>query len=275
MGDKKTLTMARKELEEMYVGVADDSVNLSFQELAQVMHKNVEKKKLPPSSTMAAISESGQSEPALAKLPSLDFSRALQHASLNNHQHHHVDVHSHHAHHHGAGVRSPASMDQRSFTYDDMSHVSDMSSVAAYGGRGGGGRRRRPGIPHSNICAVCSTYTYIFRHRCLVCGRVYCRQCVAIGMGEMKEGRKCIDCLGRRFSQRYINKAGNVGCCLGYPSTVKQQELKWAEKGPRTRPEAAHGHRTTGLPPTPTSHHHSPNPPSSPYANNSHHFLPL
>ena len=24
-----------------------------------------------------------------------------------------------------------------------------------------------------------------------------------------------------------------MGCCMGYPSLVKQQELKWAEKGPR------------------------------------------
>ena len=36
-----------------------------------------------------------------------------------------------------------------------------------------------------------------------VCGRVYCRQCVVIGMGEMTEGRKCIECLGRRFGHRY------------------------------------------------------------------------
>ncbi|KAG8368395.1 hypothetical protein BUALT_Bualt15G0041000 [Buddleja alternifolia] len=32
---------------------------------------------------------------------------------------------------------------------------------------------------------------------------------------------------------RYIGKAGSVGCCMGYLSTVKQQELKWAERGPR------------------------------------------
>ncbi|KAL1541031.1 hypothetical protein AAHA92_25301 [Salvia divinorum] len=90
MGDKKTLTMARKELEEMYVGVADDFVNLSFQELAQVMHKNVQKKKLSPSTTMSPISEQN-SPAALSKLPSLDFSRALQHASLNNNHHHQGD----------------------------------------------------------------------------------------------------------------------------------------------------------------------------------------
>ncbi|KAH6765744.1 hypothetical protein C2S52_016727 [Perilla frutescens var. hirtella] len=286
MGDKKTLEMARKELEEMYVGVPDDSVNLSFQELAQVMHKNIadKKKQLSPSSTMVMdpISES----PALAKLPSLDFNRALQEAS-HNHQIDHSTPHHHHTHPHGSSFRPSPAMDQRSFVYDDMSHVSAYSQQRGRG-RGGGERRRRPGIPHSNICTICSTYTYFFRHRCLVCGRVYCRQCVAIGMGEMAEGRKCIDCLGRRFSQRYINKAGNIGCCLGYgyPSTVKQQELKWAEKGPRTTGETVYGHHrsmvaptptATGAPPTPISHHH--NPPSfvanSPYSHNTHHFMPL
>jgi hypothetical protein len=38
-----------------------------------------------------------------------------------------------------------------------------------------------------------------------VCGRVYCSRCVKIGMGEMIEGRKCIECLGLKFSQRYIS----------------------------------------------------------------------
>lgn len=37
-----------------------------------------------------------------------------------------------------------------------------------------------------------------------VCGRVYCRHCVQMGMGEMAEGRKCVDCLGKRFSLRYF-----------------------------------------------------------------------
>lgn len=296
----------------MYVGIPDDSVNLSFQELAQVIHN-----KKP--STMSAISESATPPPALAKLPSLDFSRGLQHASHHHqggdlhrphghHHHHHQggNLHSPHGHHSHdmAGFRSPAPMvDQRSFTYDDMSHVSPASA--------GGGRRRRQGIPHSNICTFCSTYIYVFRHRCLVktpknptlptqvsiknlenkikedtkpnhhdlqvCGRVYCRNCVSIGMGEMKEGRKCIDCLGRRFSQRYIKKAGSLGCCLGYPSTVKQQELKWAEKGPRTSGETHLHHRgtvaPTSAPPTPSAHHFTP--PSSPYSHTSHHFAPL
>jgi hypothetical protein len=32
---------------------------------------------------------------------------------------------------------------------------------------------------------------------------VYCRRCVGSGMGDMTEGlRKCIDCLGRRYSHR-------------------------------------------------------------------------
>uniref|UniRef100_A0A0E0JUD2 FYVE-type domain-containing protein n=1 Tax=Oryza punctata TaxID=4537 RepID=A0A0E0JUD2_ORYPU len=106
--------------------------------------------------------------------------------------------------------------------------------------------KRRPGIPHSNLCALCNSYIYLFRHRCLVCGRVYCRRCVGAGMGEMTEGRKCIDCLGRRYSHRYIHRAGTnltaSACCTTcfwgyYPDAqaVKVQELVWAEKGPAPR----------------------------------------
>lgn len=37
---------------------------------------------------------------------------------------------------------------------------------------------------------------------------------------------------------RYIQRAGEVGCCYSrYPSTVRQAELKWAEKGPRRNGE--------------------------------------
>ncbi|KAI4970871.1 hypothetical protein ZWY2020_001785 [Hordeum vulgare] len=73
---------------------------------------------------------------------------------------------------------------------------------------------RRVGIPHSNLCATCSRYVHVFRHRCLVCGR----RCVGAGMGDITEGRKCLDCLGR-----------------------KSQELLWTEQGaaPRRRPSSS------------------------------------
>ncbi|KAH6814195.1 hypothetical protein C2S51_023213 [Perilla frutescens var. frutescens] len=151
--------------------------------------------------------------------------------------------------------------------YDDISHVS---------------ARRRPGIPHSNICALCCNYIYICRHRCLVCGRVYCRQCVSIGMGEMTEGRKCIDCLGRRFSQRYIERAGNVGCCsVWYPSVVKQQELKWAERGPRRNGDNRYGNSVMQVSRSrsPVVGLATPSPPSflitSPFSPTNHHPMPF
>ncbi|XP_073147969.1 uncharacterized protein [Henckelia pumila] len=323
MGDRATLEKARKELEDFYLGVPDDSVNLTFQDLAQVRQQHASDKKKAidpiPESTSPKTSQ-------LDKLPSLDFTKGLEASFQTNHRHHnslHGDHrvgnymygHDHHHHHHANArsrdhdLRDGLSLHsgdhgvgsfQRSVVYDDdMSHVSGMSTVAYGGGRGGG--RRRPGIPHSNICTVCCNYIYIFRHRCLVCGRVYCRQCVSIGMGEMTEGRKCIECLGRRFSQRYIKKAGKIGCCMGYPSLVKQQELKWAERGPRRSGENRYTHsvmvnpRSPNRPHSPTNHHfpvsprtpsrpHSPhNPPSfvassspySPYSPAHHHPLPF
>ncbi|XP_048227094.1 uncharacterized protein LOC8281997 [Ricinus communis] len=318
MGDLKALAKARMELEELYLGIPDDSVNLTFQDLANVQENAQEKKK---STTMETIQENKSLKQAspLNKLPSLDFNRALQESKNHNHhlshhlddhhgeshksgQGHHrhhnhhdvVDMHDSHAHHHRLyGYGDPPSHHvhaefrqsvESSRAYDD---TSVMSMNSTYQERGG--RSRRPGIPHSNICTVCSTYIYIFRHRCLVCGRVYCRNCVGIGMGEMSEGRKCIQCLGRRFSQRYIQRAGMVGCCSRYPSTVKQAELKWAEKGPRRSGDRAYGHNSmmsrsrSPVNPrtTPTRAHVNSNPPSfvsgspySPYSTH-HHHLPL
>ncbi|KAM1602141.1 hypothetical protein ACFX1Z_028885 [Malus domestica] len=299
MGDKATLSKAIMELEDMYQGIPDDSVNLTFQDFAELKIHQVtsEKKKKPTPLILDPISElkstpQASSPSPFTKLPSLDFNRALQ-ASRDNHRHHHNrhhinennvpvgpygigdnndhnyhqhghaargghgrymgggDHHSHQMHHghdghaanndHHMNMRSPGptcnsgmkhGLETSLGAFDhDVSGVSGVSMASMYQKERGG--IRRPGIPHSNICTICSTYIYIFRHRCLVCGRVYCRRCVMVGMAEMTEGRKCVECLGRRFSQRYIQRAGKVGCCSRYPSSVKQAELKWAEKGPR------------------------------------------
>ncbi|RXI04070.1 hypothetical protein DVH24_038344 [Malus domestica] len=344
MGDKATLSKAIMELEDMYQGIPDESVNLTFQDFAELKIHQVtsEKKKKPTPLILDPISElkstpQASSPSPFTKLPSLDFNRALQ-ASRDNHRHHHNrhhinennvpvgpygigdnndhnyhqhghaargghgrymgggDHHSHQMHHghdghaanndHHMNMRSPGptcnsgmkhGLETSLGAFDhDVSGVSGVSMASMYQKERGG--IRRPGIPHSNICTICSTYIYIFRHRCLVCGRVYCRRCVMVGMAEMTEGRKCVECLGRRFSQRapwenqgllcgqesfhggicnrfscfgggavncsrygdsvdgrkrYIQRAGKVGCCSRYPSSVKQAELKWAEKGPR------------------------------------------
>ncbi|XP_065880286.1 uncharacterized protein [Euphorbia lathyris] len=231
MADLKGIAKARMELEDLYSGIPDDSVNLTFQDLAVIKQKK--------STPIETIQESNKSP--LNKLPSLDFNRGRR-QEFNHHHHvdHVVDPYrgrdgvqtmhgshgQHNQHHH-----------DRSRAYDDDASMMSMNSMYIEKG----GRSRRPGIPHSNICTICSTYIYLFKHRCLVCGRVYCRSCVEIGMGDMTEGRKCIECLGRRFSQRYIRRAGIVGCCSGYSSNVKQAELKWQEKGPRRSGEKAHG----------------------------------
>ncbi|KAJ9145755.1 hypothetical protein P3X46_028100 [Hevea brasiliensis] len=325
MGDLKSVAKARLELEELYLGIPDDSVNLTFQDLANVKENaNIAEKK--KSTTMETIQEGNKSHVKQAsppnRLPSLDFKLGLQ-ESKNHHAHHHLDDadyeghkfechrspgkhHHHHRLHHdvdgmhvsrghhryGYDDHHPSHHRHAEFkhavensgAYDDMSI---MSMNSTYQERGG--RSRRPGIPHSNICAVCSTYIYIFRNRCLVCGRVYCKTCVSIGMGDMTEGRKCIQCLGKKFSHRYIERAGKVGCCSRHPSSVKQAELRWAEKGPRITGEKAYGHstmvsrsRSPMNPRIPTRPHVNNSPPSfvsssstySPYSAN-HHHLPL
>ncbi|KAG2391423.1 uncharacterized protein HKW66_Vig0128160 [Vigna angularis] len=241
-------------LEDLYQGIPDESVNLTFKHLAQV---NTSEKRKPTTTLTPAHS--------LTKLPSLDFTKGLQ-GSGHHHDQHNVQDFGHgesspwrhpgHFNYHsdGGSQRSPQCM----VSGDDRSKCGlsfDGISVAS----GRGNRRPRPGIPHSKICATCNTYIYIFRTRCLVCGRVYCRQCVEIGMGEMVEGRKCIECLGLRFSHRYIERAGKVGCCSWrYPKTLKQVELKCAEKGPRKSGRYGHvgmAHSRSRSPVSPRRNH--------------------
>ncbi|KAL3517955.1 hypothetical protein ACH5RR_020544 [Cinchona calisaya] len=267
MGDLVKISKAKRELEELYSGIPDDSVNLTFSDLAELRQMStppsIDKKNSGPLDPITETS-SPRTEEVEPLTNSLDFSRGLKasaHQIQYQSQHlphlHHLTPHcretynspilnnhyvqgeittpNHHQQHHHHHVSSPFNHScqhgmHSDMVYDDMSQMSGMSNMAYPDHRGG---RRRPGIPHSNICTICTTYIYIFLHRCLVCGRAYCRQCVGIGMGEMTEGRKCIECLGRRFSQRYIQRAGQIGCCMGYSSIVKQQELKWAEKGTR------------------------------------------
>ncbi|XWS71951.1 hypothetical protein CRYUN_Cryun03dG0182700 [Craigia yunnanensis] len=328
MEDLATLAKARLELEELYLGIPDDSVNLTFQDLADMKQKANASEKKKSTSVHEPVQEAKNPKQGstLSKLPSLDFNRGLQatkdhshyhqhhnhylehgyeddkfdsHMDMGHHHHRHLDSENMHAwngHRYGIGDQSQRSHAtsprvntefrhglERSVAYDDASVISIASTYPERG------QRRRPGIPHSNICTICSTYIYIFRHRCLVCGRVYCRQCVCMGMGEMTEGRKCILCLGRRFSQRYIKRAGKMGCCSRYPSTVKEAELKWAEKGPRRSGERAYGHgammsrsRSPANLRTPTRTHATSTTPSfiasspsySPYTP-THHHLPL
>ncbi|KAK9124736.1 hypothetical protein Sjap_014338 [Stephania japonica] len=245
MGDKARLAKARQELEELYMGVPDESVNLTFQHFVElnqqkgVTEKNQKPVLMEPIQEIHHLNKEGLD---LGKSPSIDFKKGIQ-AESEARQHHAEKVRSmqtpnRHLRYdegdasysqYGTAYNNPRrNTFESSFAYDESGVSVNYRSTYA-----GGVGRKRPGIPHSNICTICSTYIYMFRHRCLVCGRVYCRSCVGVGMGEMIEGRKCVECLGRRFSQRYIQRAGKMGCCMGYSSIVKQQELLWAEKGPR------------------------------------------
>ncbi|KAL5580523.1 hypothetical protein UlMin_012965 [Ulmus minor] len=326
MGDRAaTLAKAITELEEMYSGIPDESVDLTLQDLAKF--KNTPEMNKQTSFALEPISETTRNDQhmlsPLQKLPSLDFNRGLQAVSnqyqfishdqldliseerdivhpLRLHQHHHHghDVgdqskfNGHNVHHqnlspngHSAGMIGMQVYDHDHVSGTSMSAVSNMYHRQDQRTPA----RRRPGIPHSKICTLCSTYIYIFRHRCLVCGRVYCRQCVNVGMGEMTEGRKCVECLGRKFSHRYIQRAGQLGCCGGwrYPSEVTQAELKWAEKGPRRNAERAQfrsgmmstASRSPMTPRTPTGAHTSIEPDSfvasstySPYTPSHRHY---
>lgn len=181
MGDKATLAKARKELEELYLGIPDDSVNLTFQDLAQV--KRTSNVSPPEKKNSALLLEPIQEaktpkhgSSTLNKLPSLDFSKGLDsilesqgghrgHAISPIHRYGEEDDHRGTHRGHSSSPKKRAEFRhavETSMAYDEASM---MSMASTYPERG---QRRRPGIPHSNICTICCTYIYIFRHRCLV-----------------------------------------------------------------------------------------------------------
>ena len=190
MGDLSTLAKARKELEEMYLGIPDDSINLTFQDLAVATQNATDKKKSNSKELNPEVIKTSKEGTPLHRIPSLAFSQALKASNNHNHNHHnhHLDhvqrdsgdlysVHHHHSlgvesqshHHHGHrnhvnpnGHSGFGHAVEGSIAYDD---ASVMSRASMYPERAG---RRRPGIPHSNICTICSNYVYILRNWCLV-----------------------------------------------------------------------------------------------------------
>jgi hypothetical protein len=158
MGDHKKALEPKPKLEELYEGIPDESVNLTFQDLPNVMKNttiyegnaiNTPTKNIP-SPSLSPMSMS----------PIHDFKKGLKVYSndIYNQQDfgHRGDV--------GVGLQStPRRASEYSMGYDAMSGESLGS------GKGGVGRRRRQGIPHSKICSICNDYVYFFRTRCLVC----------------------------------------------------------------------------------------------------------
>ncbi|GFZ19973.1 hypothetical protein Acr_28g0006780 [Actinidia rufa] len=90
MADLSTLAKARLELEELYLGIPDDSVNLTFGDLANVKQQAAVPPEKRKSGSLDPITETYPKKEAashLAKLPSLDFSKALEHSIHHHHRH--------------------------------------------------------------------------------------------------------------------------------------------------------------------------------------------
>ncbi|KAG0452461.1 hypothetical protein HPP92_024861 [Vanilla planifolia] len=197
MEEQNPVSKSLQELRDLYAGIPDDSVDLTFKYLT------VRDKK-----AAGAEPSEGQAE---------RNSEAVNGSKEHDH----------------GRERSPR---QSCMGSRKGSRVMDEGRLTATGRPSGSlaaGQGQRKVVPHTNLCALCGVRVRLFSHRCLVCGRIYCNNCLSKGMGKMTEGRKCLECLGRRFNQRYISKAGKCGCCYGYSSEVKRQELIWAEKGAR------------------------------------------
>ncbi|KAK7302101.1 hypothetical protein RJT34_12981 [Clitoria ternatea] len=156
----------------------------------------------------------------------LPFLLCPNYLALTSNHHHHGNNHNHHqdfglrgvaggdspwGHHFSHANASGGDFQSRAseysismMSYDAMSGTGD--NLAS--GKAGSGRRRRPGIPHSKICTVCSNHVYFFRTRCLI--------------HRKSKGLRC--------------------CSWRYPSTLKHVELKWDEKGLRRNGDRGYSH---------------------------------
>lgn len=97
--------------------------------------------------------------------------RILQRGHGGEAQGNHVtDMHVSRHQHHAIPCHDSTACHVAYDNYDAMSRTSEMTtdSMSAATATPPYQGRRRPGTPHSNICTVCTTYVYIFRHRCLV-----------------------------------------------------------------------------------------------------------
>lgn len=165
-------------LEELYQGIPDESVNLTFQDLANVVSSHHTNNTMPTTERVSEANKnptkvpSSSPSPSLSTVPSLDFRKGLEGLNHNHHYQHHDFGHGagdlswgHFNHASGSAARAQISRaSEYSMSYDGMKSGESFAS-----GKGGSGRRRRPGIPHSSICTICSNYVYLFRTRCLVC----------------------------------------------------------------------------------------------------------
>ncbi|MBA0794894.1 hypothetical protein Gohar_019179 [Gossypium harknessii] len=241
MGD---LAKARVELEQLYLGIPDDSVNLTFQDLADMKQKASASDNKRSTSAMDPLQQDNtptpkQLESSLTKLPSLDFSRGLQ--GTNHHHKHYVhDTDNFDSHmgmdHHRAWKDQSQRTSPRGHTefrhgvsYDDVSVISMASNYPERG------QRRRPGIPHSNICTICSTYIYIFRHRCLAM-RMYWD-------GRNGRRQKVRSVFGKKIQPKVHKKSRKDGLLLEVPdhgeasraevgrerASEKRGESRWAQ----------------------------------------------
>ncbi|KAM3336736.1 hypothetical protein ACQJBY_030638 [Aegilops geniculata] len=271
---EKNSKKAQQELEDLYLAVPDGSVDLTFRDFV-VAPVQPPTASVAPAPTLAPIHEveveqPGEDDPErsnkalLSRTSTNIFTYKIESASSSD------DDGQRQQDTATAGFQlspSPSppppgrSHSRTTTTTTKSSTGGQLRPPPAHAHAGRSRQMRRAGIPHSNLCATCSRYMHVFRHRCLVCGRAYCRRCVGAGMGDMTEGRKCLGCLGRKYSHRYIHRAGRgataaagllcLCCCAlhawGSSSSVRAEELLWAEKGPAPRRRPSTSSSTTSI----------------------------
>ncbi|TKY47257.1 hypothetical protein E2542_SST29317 [Spatholobus suberectus] len=218
----------KQDLEELYQGIPDESVNLTFQDLANVNSSN------NINSTTATIEHASLVQLATPqRYHHLLFPQCLVLTSERDWRHPITTI----------TTMTTTTIIIKILAIEAVTHHGVVLAMQV--------------VVHMKNGEYSMSYGAMKNGESLASGKgLDAWQCVEIGMGEMTEGRKCIECLGLRFSQRYMERAGMVGfCSWRYPSTLKHAELKWAEKGPRKSGDRGYGHHSmaSSRPRTPTT----------------------
>lgn len=151
MGDGRTVMKAMQELEELYGGIPDESVDLTFKDFASMQQAEPEEKKVISMNPKLHQEITQQDQDMKKKKKNISAESKIPHSTIIFHEQYHLN-----------SVNNINHMMSSAHLREEEEEEEEEKKQR------GGRRKARPGIPHTNLCSLCNRYIHLFRHRCLV-----------------------------------------------------------------------------------------------------------